>query len=1017
MRRFLIWTVLSCPLLLVWCSPTPSPPLAQSTHIRGVVFGSAQAPLVGVRVTADEIGISRDTDAKGAFSLTVTPEIVKKGLVRLTFSLPKHQTKCLDIKLPQFGLLEVSLIPFYARNQPTLPPDFVSRLRIYRKEEIQKVHDFLGSKEKKLLSLEGIAGVGSENLVLVALQDAPRTIRRPIFWWDCEETDSLTLLAEEWAMAFRDPNLVNLIRRRNEVEESRDRRELDRETLERLLDHFERTPSTIVFNHFDRWLSTARNEIEEPALAALLSRAVNNSQAGKLLLISEEKPSLPRDLNPAWGEILIIKGFAPANALDFLRGYPGVKADDALLEEAALHLGGHPFALQLLAKSLAGEDAARQENRLRQFVQVGEGTFGSTLLSPLLERTHERLTPSEVDILNLLAVVRQPLTAGEIQEIGVGREAKFTREEVRQRAERLVRERFWVESFEDTVSGNVRFQLTEIVRPFLEDKLSGNRNWMTELHRRAYSWYRREYAPSEMSSASLPSSSVLARYDELVHQAFELADLTEGDEKTEAAITGSSVVIAGRDWHVLRDANRLLFSQLESARRLLKTQHGRVAEFLLAKCLLYLGDLYVRTSQLAAAERPYEEALHLFQAIHAPMDEANTLRSLGELYMRRDSLNDAEAQYKKALTIYRKLPGPLGEANTLRSIGDLYVRRDRLGEAENRYEEALPLYRKVKDHLGEARTLKSLGDLCIREARPDEAENRYLDALRLYRTVESRLGEAHTLRSLGDLYVQTTRIAEAERYYRNALRLYGQIEARLGKANTLRSLGDLYRWTDRLAESEKQYEEALRLYRQIEDHLGEAGTLRSLGDLYVQTDRFAKVEILFKKALQLYQEADSRLGEANTLRSLGDLYVRIDRLTESEKQYEGALRLYRQTGDRRDEAKTLRSFGDLYMWTNRLADSDKEYREALYLYREIGDGLGEAQTLLGLGVLRHAQNSANDAEGFFQSARRTYLRIDEKIRWVYCSQRLSYLCGTTSHPLNVSCETIASLDRVCSQAP
>ena len=166
--------ILSGVLLLLFGALAPVPALAAGTTIRGVVLGAAQAPLVGVRVTADEAGVSRDTDAKGRFSLTVPPEVEEKGLVRLSFSLADHQTQSIEIKLPLLGPVEVTLAPLYARTfQPTLPPALVSRLRRYRQEEIRRVHDFLGSKEKKLLSVEGLAGVGSVELVLIALQNAP----------------------------------------------------------------------------------------------------------------------------------------------------------------------------------------------------------------------------------------------------------------------------------------------------------------------------------------------------------------------------------------------------------------------------------------------------------------------------------------------------------------------------------------------------------------------------------------------------------------------------------------------------------------------------------------------------------------------------------------------------------------------------------------------------------------------------------------------------------------------------
>ncbi len=972
---------LSCALILVLLAlGVPAPGLAAGTTLRGVVLGAAQAPLAGVRVMADEIGVSRDTDVKGRFSLTVSQEAEKRGIVRLTFSLADHQTLSLEIKLPLSGPLEVTLTPLYARTfQPPLPPALAGRLRVYRKEEIRRVHDFLGSKEKKLLSVEGLAGVGSADLLLVALQDVPKAARRPILWWDCEEGDSLTLLAEEWARAFHDQNLGNLVQRRDEAGEPRDHRALDRETLARLLARFERTPHTIVLNHFDRWLSAAGQGIEEPSLTDFLSRAVAHPQGGKLVLLSEVKPALPHDLNPDWTDVLVVKGLVPADALDFLRGYLGLKADPDLLREAAGRLGGHPFALQLLAGSLTALDKKKQEDHLRQFLQVGESTFGGTELGPLLAAARAHLTPLESQILDVSTVVHQPLTAGEIQEIGVSRDIPFTAEEVRIAAGRLARERYWLESFQDVRTSEERFRLAEVARPFLEERIGEDRAWKAELHRRAFAWYQKKFPVAAMDPMVLPQSEEVTGYDELLHQAFSLAELTDGEEKQLAILVGAQVVTVGRDWHVLRESNRLLLSQLKRAERLLEGQSTQEGRALYASTLMFLGDLYVRTDRLDDAETRYQEALPLFRAIEHRLGEATTLWSLGDLYVRAARLADAEKCYEEALPLYRAIGSRLGEANTLRSLGDLYVRTARLADAEKRYEEALPLFRAIEARLGEANTLRSLGDLCVRTERLADAEKRYEEALPLYRAIEARLGEATTLWSLGDLYVRTARLADAEKCYEEALPLYRAIESRLGEANTLRSLGDLYVWTERLADAAKRYEEALPLFRAIQDRLGEANTLKSLGDLYVRTARLADAAKRHEEALPLFRAIQDRLGEANVLMSLGNLYTRTDRLADAEKRYEEALPLFRAIQDRLGEANTLRFLGDLYMQMDRSADAEKRYAEALPLFRVIQDRLGEANTLRSLGDVYVRTDRLADAEKRYEEALPLFRAIEDRL--------------------------------------
>jgi hypothetical protein len=359
-----------CVLFLLLLAIVPATALAAGTTVHGVVLGSALAPLAGVHIAADEVGASRDTDAKGQFSLTVSPEVEQKGLVRLTFSLRDHQTYSIEVKLPHTSRLQVILSPLFARSfQPILPPDFTGRLRDYRQDDIKRVHTFLGSQEKKLLILEGLPSVDAADLLLVALQDVPAGSRKPILWWDCDENDSLTLIAGEWARAFRDTNLGNLLTQRQQLQNApsgreQDRRDLDREILAWLLARLEKSPHTIVLTRFDQWLAPESRQIEDATLSDLVRRVVSHPQKGKMILVSEEKPVLPRDLNPAWVDGFLVPGLSPRNAVDFLRNHLGLHAGPELVKQAAEKLGGHP---ERYACSLGASSTSSPKSRKASF--------------------------------------------------------------------------------------------------------------------------------------------------------------------------------------------------------------------------------------------------------------------------------------------------------------------------------------------------------------------------------------------------------------------------------------------------------------------------------------------------------------------------------------------------------------------------------------------------------------------------------------------------------------------------
>lgn len=400
------WRLPSRLLLLAFLIQLLMPGQLQGETIRGVVRGASHAPLAGVRVAPEEFGASQYTESTGKFTVTLPPDVEKKGLVRLAFSLADHQTLHLDIKLPRAHPLEVTLIPLYARKSflPNLSPGQVSRLRKYREVEIRRVHSFLASKEKKLLILEGSPGVGAVDLASVALQGLPERLRHPILWWDCEESDTLTLLAEDWVRAFQDQNLANLAQQGGRLKQTEDRLSLERALIAQLLAKFGHSPHTIVLTHFHRWLSGGEQRIEDVALADFLAKFVAHPQAGKLILLTDEKPVLPRDLNTGWVETSAVSGFAPDDAVDFLQAYFGLKASPELLSQAAERLRGNPKALELLAGSLADLEKKEQEDRLRQFLQVRESIIGEAQLQDLLASSYARLTSPETRVLDLLTI-------------------------------------------------------------------------------------------------------------------------------------------------------------------------------------------------------------------------------------------------------------------------------------------------------------------------------------------------------------------------------------------------------------------------------------------------------------------------------------------------------------------------------------------------------------------------------------------------------------------------------------
>jgi len=897
-------------LALVFCAlPVPCWSQSSSNSLRGSVADAHGTPLSGVHIILDELGVSRDTDAKGSFRITLPPEALQRGFVRLSFDLQDYQTHSLEIKLPAAAALAVVMNPLFSRGAfpPTMPSGLLFKLRQYRQKEIAQLHAFLGGREKKLLVLEGMPGVGSVELALTALHDLPKTSRQPVLWWNCRETDGFGDLAEEWSRAFQDRNLGNMGRQRSRLQDEAEQQALSRAAVYKVMANLRRSPYIIVLNDFENWLAAASHAVEDQLLADFVAALLTHEHAGKILLLAQERPVFPKSVNLAWVSFMPVAGFAEAHAVDYLASYLRLRVDRKLLAEVAAHFAGHPLALQLLHNRLQDLAVGEQEDQIRQLLQTRERPLDAAELENLFQQAYSRLSAAEKTVLHTLALVRQPLTTGQLEEIGFADSLRLTSVELRQTCERLAERRHLLQRRQN------QYDASQLVRQYVDQLLWQRKPHKAGVHRLALRWYRQQFPPENIDRmANNPKAATIAGYDELVYHAFALAELDTGQSSASAARLATATGLRLRNWHTLRDANRLMFSQFERGRRLMLKQNSKEATQLYVNCLKELGDLYVRTDQLAAADSIYQQALPRFRQIESRWGEATTLQALGDLYMRTDQLAAADSIYQQALPLYRQIESRLGEATTLKALGDLYVRTDQLAAADSIYQQALPLYRQIESRLGEANTLRALGDLYVRTDQLAAADSIYQQALPLYRQIESRLGEANTLQALGDLYVRTDQLAAADSIYQQALPLYRQIEDRLGEANTLQALGDLYVRTDQLAAADSIYQQALPLFRQIESRLGEANTLQALGDLYVRTARLAVADSIYQQALPLYRQIEDRLGEANTLRSIGDWHHAKGQPEQALAQYHRANELYLRIDEKIGQINCAMQLSDVY---------------------------------------------------------------------------------------------------------
>jgi serine/threonine-protein kinase len=286
-----------------------------------------------------------------------------------------------------------------------------------------------------------------------------------------------------------------------------------------------------------------------------------------------------------------------------------------------------------------------------------------------------------------------------------------------------------------------------------------------------------------------------------------------------------------------------------------------------AAIYLHLGDLQKRLGQQDAAEKAYDAAILLFQALAAEFPQRPAYRyELAGCYTNRGSLlvntprqKEAEEAFRKALDIQKELVEEFPASAEYRSdlagnhhnLGTILVRTGRREEGEKALRQALDHRRRLADEHPQnplyrqdvARTYSNLGYVLEITDRLQEAEQTYRRALDLQRSLvkdfprvpayRQELAGSHN--GLASVLADTKRLPEAEAEYRDALTLQRRLAEdhprvpahRQELARGHYNLALLLERMKRTGEAERAYRSALELHQGLVDEFPEVPAYQS----------------------------------------------------------------------------------------------------------------------------------------------------------------------------------------------
>ena len=237
--------------------------------------------------------------------------------------------------------------------------------------------------------------------------------------------------------------------------------------------------------------------------------------------------------------------------------------------------------------------------------------------------------------------------------------------------------------------------------------------------------------------------------------------------------------------------------------------------------LVELGQAHMGAGDLAGAEAPLQEALHLAQNNFGAMslESGHALWVLGMLRLQQGQHGEAKELYVRSLDILEAGAAPQTEvAAVLDDLATVYTREQQWALAKQTYERSLQIDRRVlgDDHARVTMHLNNLAVVAQNMGDLAKAESLYREAIQRHeRTYGERHPETAAVKGNFGLMLQREgRLTEAEPLLRSALdaklSVYGPDNYRVGYTRV--SLAMLLHEQGNLAAAESEFRQALAIY-------------------------------------------------------------------------------------------------------------------------------------------------------------------------------------------------------------
>ena len=378
----------------------------------------------------------------------------------------------------------------------------------------------------------------------------------------------------------------------------------------------------------------------------------------------------------------------------------------------------------------------------------------------------------------------------------------------------------------------------------------------------------------------------------------------------------------------------------------LETERGNLhaaADYAAANELpLHATLIPAAVASLLAVRGYWDQAIALHQTALAAArragdrpGQARALMLLSDIYILTSDSAAAAAAAEQALALFRDLDNRAGQGDTLNSLGLVQQLTGNYPAAATSHQQALELFRGLDDQHGQADALSNLSELHCLTGNYPAARACAEQVLELRRDPANRRDQAFALTELSMVQRLTGDYPAARACAEQALGLFCDLGDLYGQAFALRELGTLQRLGGDYPAAATSQQRALELCRDLSERDGEGRALNELGLIQQLTGDYQAAAASHQRALQLFRDLDGPHGQAEALNSLGELAARTSATHQARDRHSQARAIARDIGVPFEEARALEGLGQAHLQDGEAGEAAAHLGWALSIYLRI----------------------------------------------------------------------------------